>query len=67
MNVELVPFSVPNYVIVKMPPRSRQEGLDSNAPKFELKDLDAEELSKMCNDFRKAIFCKAGKKDPLFV
>ena len=63
MTLELLPFSVPNYVIAKMPPRPRQDGL-TEAPKFPLENITADELAKMCGDFRAAVFAKAGKEDP---
>jgi hypothetical protein len=33
-------------------------------PKWSLKEVDAETLAKMCDDFRAEIFRKAGKPDP---
>ena len=65
MNVELIPFSTPNYVIGNMPPRPRQEGFNPDAvPKWHLSQLDECTLSKLCDDFRAAVFAKARKKDP---
>lgn len=63
MEIKLKPFMTPNYVIQEAPARSRQEGFVS-APSFPLSDVDAETLSRMCEEFRSEIFRKAGKTDP---
>jgi hypothetical protein len=34
-------------------------------PKWSLKEVDAETLAKMCDDFRAEIFRKAEKPDPV--
>jgi hypothetical protein len=62
-NVELQPFTVPNYVRQSMPPVKRQDGWHE-APIHPLGDLDAETLAQLCDDFRRAVFEKAGKADP---
>ncbi|MHB1260359.1 MAG: hypothetical protein ACYC2H_01450 [Thermoplasmatota archaeon] len=63
MKVELLGFTVPNFVIQKMPPRSRQEGM-AEAPKYALADVPAEDLASLCDHFRSEVFRKAGKADP---
>jgi len=63
MKIELHPFSTPNYVIMKIPSRPRQEGM-AEAPKFKLEELDADTLDELCEGFRKDVFSKAGKVDP---
>lgn len=63
MKIELVPFTVPNFVIGKMPPKSRQEGM-VEPPKWALADVPEDDLSKLCDDFRAEVFRKAGKQDP---
>ena len=63
MKVELLPFSTPNYVIVKTEPRPRQEGL-YEAPKYSLASVPAEDLAMLCDQFRAEVFEKAGKADP---
>lgn len=63
MRVRLLPFSTPNYVIAASEPVMRQDGF-KEAPKWPLSELDAETLAAMCDDFRAAIFKKAGKPDP---
>ena len=62
-ELELVPFSIPNFVIAKMPPRPRQEGM-AESPKFNLSEVSSEELAKLCDQFRRDIFQKANKRDP---
>lgn len=63
INLKLQPMSVPNFVIAMMPPRERQEGM-VEAPKFHIRELEADTLDKLCNEFRKNVFAKAEKKDP---
>lgn len=63
VKVELQPWLVPNFVIAKMPPRPKQDGIHES-PKWALSDVDPETLAKMCRDFRVEVFRKAGKADP---
>jgi hypothetical protein len=63
MNIELHPFATPNFVIGKMPPRPRQDGL-VESPKWHLREVDADILAKLCDDFRDEVFKKAEKQDP---
>lgn len=63
ISLELKPFSTPNFVIVKTPPRPRQEGI-IEAPSIPLHELSAQTLDELCNDFRDEVFFKAEKKDP---
>ena len=63
MKVELLSWTTPNFVIAKVAPRPRQEGV-VEAPKWPLKEVDAEELALLCDIFRAEIFHKAGKADP---
>ena len=39
MEIELQPFQTPNFVIAKVAPRPRQDGL-VEAPKWPLKEID---------------------------
>ena len=65
MNIKLQPWQTPNFVIGVVPPRRRQEGFNPDAaPKWSLKEVSAETLAKMCEDFRAEIFRKAEKPDP---
>lgn len=61
IELDLVPFNVPNFVLVKEKPRKRQEGF-AEGMKFRLADLDAATLDKLCEEFKKEIFKKAGKE-----
>ena len=63
LMVELQPFNVPNYVIQQMPPGKREDGW-KEAPKYKLSEVSEVTLSKLCDDFRRAVFEKAGKLDP---
>lgn len=60
-EVELMPFNVPNYVIVKMPPRPKQEGIHES-PKYHLSELSEETLNQLCEEFRAEVFRKS--KEP---
>ena len=57
--IKLRGFTVPNYVVAEMPARPRQQ-----APSFPLSELEAETLARLCDEFRAAVFEKAGKVDP---
>lgn len=63
MKVELRPFMVPNFVIQVTPAAPRQQGL-REAPCYSLDEVDADTLARMCDEFRAAVFAKAGKADP---
>ena len=63
MKIELIGFMTPNFVIQRMPPRPRQAGFHE-APKYALSEVPAEELARLCDDFRAEVFDKAGKPDP---
>ena len=63
IRIKLKSFMVPNFVIAVGVPRERQEGWQEE-PKFSLSELEPEVLAEMCDDFRKAVFEKAGKADP---
>ena len=65
MNVELIQWTVPNFVVGKMPAGRRQDGFNPDAaPKWALADVDSATLAKQCDDFRAEVFRKAGKPDP---
>jgi hypothetical protein len=63
IEVELQPFTVPNYVLTVQPTRLKQEGI-VETPKLALSDLDSMTLERLCNEFRDAVFNKAGKSRP---
>jgi len=60
LELELKPFSIPNYVIPITKPKPREEGFQENAgiPLSEISDID---LYKMCEEFKVGVFKKAGK------
>jgi len=62
-KVNLKPFTIPNYVLVEMPPGKRDDGWQEG-PKYRLEDLDAVTLDGLCDQFRDAVFAKAGKSRP---
>ncbi len=64
LNVELKPFTVPNYVIVE-PSRVglKQEGISLENPKYHLNKLDRDTVSDLCDEFRRNVFLKAGIED----
>lgn len=64
MKVELLPFTTPNYVIQKMPAGNRQDGY-RESPKYHLRDVPAEDLAALCDQFHAEIFAKADKADPV--
>ncbi len=55
--VELEPFRVPNYVMVAKTTKEEDR-------KFHLKELPAEALERLCDQFRKEVFKKSGKVRP---
>ncbi len=57
VSVTLCPWLVPNFVRVE----NHGQALDVSVP---LREVDAEALSQMCDDFRASIFSRAGKADP---
>ena len=49
----------------KMPAGQRQDGFNPDAaPKWHVREVDAETLTEQCGKFRAEIFAKAGKSDP---
>lgn len=65
MNIKLLPFTVPCYVTAAPLAGLRQEGF-KETPTWSLSEVDALELDQLCNDFRKEVFRKADKKDPIY-
>lgn len=57
------PFHVPSEVVVESLPLTRQSGFVA-CPTIALCDVEADTLARMCDDFRHAVFAKAGKADP---
>ncbi len=52
-EIELLPFSVPNYVLVKF-------GVSDNG-KFHLSEVSTETLEALCKQFRENVLAKAAK------
>lgn len=63
VKINLKPFNVPNFVLPIFRTGLRQDGLKEISG-FPLSEIEPETLSDMCDEFRKSIFEKAGKKDP---
>lgn len=63
LNIELQPFTTPNFVRAVMPLGKREDGF-KEAPCYPLSDLDSFTLHKLCEDFRDEVFRKAGKEQP---
>ena len=63
LNIELQPFTTPNFVRAALPPGKREDGF-KETPCYPLSDLDSLTLHKLCEDFRNEVFRKAGKKQP---
>lgn len=66
IEIELLPMHVPDYVLQKQVPRPRQLGF-TEAIKYHISDLPSQTLSALCDEFRNAVFEKAGKKDPRLI
>jgi len=58
ITVDLKPFTVPNYVIVK------NTGKSGQVKQYALGELDADLLERLCEEFTNSIFKRAGKKRP---
>ena len=63
LKVALRPFTVPNFVLVETVPGKREDGVQ-DGPKCRLEDLDSLTLEALCDEFRDAVFVKAGKGRP---
>ncbi len=62
IDIELKPFTVPNFVIADNDLTARQEGCEH--PKFPLQALSSETLQRLCDQFAREVFKKAGKSPP---
>ena len=60
IDVELQPFMVPNFVRLCA---ARAEN-EKEADAIPLSALDSMTLDRLCDDFRDAVFKKAGKQQP---
>lgn len=64
IDQEIKEFSVPSFVIPVSKPGNRQEGF-KDPEGIPLRDLDQMVLDKLCIAFRRAVFQKAEKQDPM--
>jgi len=60
IKTKLIPFHVPNYVLVEEKSRPREDGF-KEVRKFHLSELDDYTLASLCNQFREDVFRKARK------
>jgi hypothetical protein len=60
LEINLQPFTVPDFVLAEESPKERQEGF-SEGRKYELHELSAETLEALCWKFKQEVFAKAGK------
>jgi hypothetical protein len=58
IEVDLAPFTVPNFV------RAEEEDTGKERTAIALSELDSLTLESLCNEFRDAVFAKAGKSRP---
>jgi len=62
-KINIKPFQVPNFVIVDGKPGLKLSGFKESSS-IPLAELDPEQLSVLCDEFRSAVFAKAGKEEP---
>lgn len=60
IELKLRPFPIPDGVTIDRPPGLRQDGFIP-APVLKLGELDEETLEQLCEQFKDAVFKKAGK------
>lgn len=63
MKMKMKPFVVPNFAVMEMPPRLKQDGM-RELPSFPIADLPLETLDKLVEELRQNIYEKAGKELP---
>lgn len=64
LEVELKPFNVPNFVILKPEVGKREDGMKEPIS-LPLSQLSAGTLEKMCEEFTREVFRKSGKNRPV--
>jgi len=67
INIELQPLKVPKLVFRKPPKTPIETGHFSPATVFHVSEVGADKLSKMCLEYRAALFLRANRKDPLLL
>ena len=63
IEVEFIPFTVPNFVMVKESPQPRENGFQEGR-KFHVSELDQDTLWKLCEQFKDDVFKKANAQLP---
>ena len=63
IEIELQPFTTPNFVLAVSKPGMKQDGMQE-LPSYPLSSLDSWTLDKLCSEFRDEVFKKAGKEQP---
>ena len=63
IQVELQPFTIPNYVRSVERPGKKEDGFVETIA-YPLSDLDSFTLDRLCQQFRNEVFRKAGKEQP---
>jgi len=63
MYFTIKPFMTPNYAVMEMPPRPKQDGAQS-LPSFHIGELDLETLDRLAEQWRRELYEKAGKPLP---
>lgn len=63
IEIELAPFTVPNFVIAKPVSGFRQDGM-KEPQSYPLSALDQDTLYRLCREFTCAVFNKAGVDMP---
>lgn len=74
ISFKIKPFQVPNFAIVEVPKNQQETVFRDNDRSFNaaggstisipLSEVNDQSLSDLCDEFRKSVFEKAGKKDP---
>ncbi len=62
--LNLKPFQIPNFVTTAPLSTGDSEVRENKSLTFSLSEIDPQALSDLCDQFRRAIFDKAKKKDP---
>ena len=64
IEVDLKPFSVPNFILSEGHTVKTTDGEFIEKPKYRLKDLSSDTLITLCNKFVEDVFKKAGRTAP---
>jgi len=70
ITIYLVPFDVPNHLFTKKPAQSPPSAIPSinsieiDNRKFHLSEIPTDTLEQLCDEFKIAVFNKAGKAIP---